>query len=158
MSDSDLMAIATYLKDLPPAARKPHNRPVLEWQMRAGEAIFTDTCSACHGPDGTGVPGLFPSLQANAAVQSRDPTTLVRIILGGTRAVPTPARPTPVGMPSFAWKLNDDEVAAVATFVRNSWGNSAPAVSLAKVAKLRRSLAHAATSAANPVPPGTRNP
>jgi mono/diheme cytochrome c family protein len=71
-------------------------------------------------------------------VQARDPTTIVRIILTGTRAVPTPAKPTAPGMPAFDWKLDDSEVAAVATYVRNSWGNSAPAVSRGKVAKLRR--------------------
>jgi mono/diheme cytochrome c family protein len=66
---------------------------------------------------------------------------MARIILQGSRAVPTPARPTAPGMPAFAWKLDDDEIASVATFVRNSWGNRAPPVAAGRVGKLRHKLA-----------------
>jgi mono/diheme cytochrome c family protein len=48
---------------------------------------------------------------------------------------------TPFAMPTFAWKLEDREIADVATYIRNSWGNSAPAVSAGDVAKLRRRVA-----------------
>ena len=106
--------------------------------MRAGQAIFIDTCAACHGSNGEGQTRYFPPLAGDAAVQARDPTTIVRIILEGTRAVPTPARPTSPGMPAFGWKLDDEQIASVATYVRNAWGNSAPEVSRGKVAKLRR--------------------
>jgi mono/diheme cytochrome c family protein len=44
-------------------------------------------------------------------------------------------------MPSFAWQLNDEQIAAVATYVRNHWSNPAPAVSASEVAKQRSSLA-----------------
>ena len=43
-------------------------------------------------------------------------------------------------MPAFAWKLDDAQVAAVATYARNSWGNSAPAVHADQVADLRGAL------------------
>ncbi|HEX4739479.1 MAG TPA: cytochrome c [Allosphingosinicella sp.] len=138
MSDADLLAIATYLKDLPPAAPAVHATPPGAAQMQAGAAIFADTCAGCHKANGEGNPGLFPPLAGNASVQSKDPTTLVRIVLQGSRSVPTPAKPTPLAMPAFAWKLGDGEIAAVTTFIRNSWGNEAPAVGPGKVAKLRR--------------------
>lgn len=148
MSDSDLLAIATYLKDLPPAAPRMRPRLAKAGQMQAGAAIFADTCAACHGSNGQGIPRIFPPLAGNASVQAKDPTTLVRIVLAGSRSVPTPARPTPVAMPAFAWKLTDDEVASAVTFIRNSWGNQAPAVSVSKVAKLWRK--HARTEARRP--------
>ncbi|MDB5693131.1 MAG: alcohol dehydrogenase [Alphaproteobacteria bacterium] len=138
MSDADLMAIATYLKDLPPGAPKPGGWAPTEAAMRGGAAIFADACAACHVADGSGVPRFFPPLRGDASLQSKDPTTIVRIILEGSRSLPTPARPTPLAMPAFAWKLDDNEIASVATFVRNAWGNSAPAVPASKVAKLRR--------------------
>jgi mono/diheme cytochrome c family protein len=138
MSDSDLAAIATYLKELPPGGRDKPFKPPSAAAMRAGEAIYTDTCAACHGSNGEGQIRYFPRLAGNPSVQAPDPTTIVRIILAGTRAVPTPAKPTAPGMPAFDWKLDDGEAAAVATYVRNSWGNSAPEVSRGKVAKLRR--------------------
>ena len=56
------------------------------------------------------------------------------------RAVPTGARPTPLSMPAFGWKLSDAEIAAVATYVRNAWGNAAAPVSEAKVSELRKGL------------------
>ena len=144
MSDSDLAAIATYLKQLPPRRRMKGFAPPSEEAIRAGAAIYADTCSACHGDNGEGQPRTFPPLAGDASVQARDPTTIVRIILAGSRSVPTPAAPTPLAMPPFDWKLDDKEVAAVATYVRNAWGNAAPEVESAKVAKLRRRYAEPA--------------
>jgi mono/diheme cytochrome c family protein len=53
-------------------------------------------------------------------------------------------------MPALGWKLDDSEIASVATYVRNAWGNSAPPVSPAQVAKLRRRYGQ--PSAAKPPP------
>jgi mono/diheme cytochrome c family protein len=68
---------------------------------------------------------MFPPLTHNANVQSADPTTVIRVIIEGARTVPTTSRPTPFAMPLFNWKLSDEQIAAVATFVRNAWGNAA---------------------------------
>jgi hypothetical protein len=73
-------------------------------------------------------------------VQQHDPTGLIHVILGGTQVAATIARPSPLAMPSFAWKLSDREIADVATFVRHSWGNQASSVSAQEVGKLRREL------------------
>jgi mono/diheme cytochrome c family protein len=109
--------------------------------MAAGQAIYVDDCAACHAVDGKAAPTDFPPLPGAAVTQQTDPTTIVRFILSGTQTVATDARPTPFSMPSYGWKLTDAQVAAVATYVRNSWGNSAPPVSAADVAKLRRKVA-----------------
>jgi mono/diheme cytochrome c family protein len=61
-------------------------------------------------------------------------------MLQGAQTVPTDARPTPSTMPAFDWKLTDADVAAVATYVRNAWGNSAPEVSADQVKTMRRTL------------------
>ena len=94
--------------------------------MTAGEAIYVDECSACHAVDGKAAPTYFPPLPGAALTQQTDPTTVIRFILSGTQTVATDARPTPLSMPSYGWKLNDRQVAAVATYIRNSWGNAAP--------------------------------
>jgi mono/diheme cytochrome c family protein len=62
------------------------------------------------------------------------------LILAGTRIGTSPTRPSPLSMPSFAWKLDDQEVADVATYIRNSWGNKAEPVSASEVAKARKKL------------------
>ncbi|HVV93138.1 MAG TPA: cytochrome c [Hyphomicrobiales bacterium] len=164
MTHDDLAAIATYLKDLPSqpenagsdstwdqivgffeghrsasdnedGGAKPDDKV-----MAAGEAIYVDQCAACHKADGTGVPGMFPPLRGNANVQARSPTTVAHAILYGVRTEPTNARPTPFAMPAYGWKLKNPEVAAVATYVRNAWGNHAAPVTRDQVHDVRTGI------------------
>jgi mono/diheme cytochrome c family protein len=140
MNDADLQAVAAYLKarPAPSPASPPRPDPKV---MAMGQAIYVDQCSACHKVDGTGVPRAFPPLGGAAVTQSDDPTTIVRFILSGTQTVATDARPTQFSMPAYGWKLDDREIAAVATYVRNSWGNAASAVRPGEVGGLRRKVA-----------------
>ena len=108
--------------------------------MRNGSAIFFDGCTACHLAGGKGQPGMFPPLQGSGVAQQHDPTGVIRLILAGTRTAPTRSRPSFQSMPSFAWKLSDQEIADVATYVRNSWGNRAPPVDAHQVAAVRSKL------------------
>ena len=146
MTDADLTAIATYLKDLPGQTPSP-SAPVSasDPKMVAGGAIYADECSACHGMDGKGVPYLFPSLAGSPNVRSADPTSLIRVLIEGARSVATAGEPTGPGMPSFAWKLSDDEAAAVLTYIRNSWGASAAAVDSRQVEQVRARTAMVST-------------
>jgi mono/diheme cytochrome c family protein len=72
--------------------------------------------------------------------RSSDPTTVIRMILRGARSVATAAEPTTPGMPSFGWQLDDVQVAAVATYIRNAWGSAAAPVSAADVSGARSEL------------------
>ena len=141
MTEDDVKAIGTYLKSLPGRADdlKPLAPNVPE--MVAGGAIFRDQCSSCHGIDGGGIKQLFPSIAHSSMVRSDDATTAIRIVLRGARSVATSSEPTAPGMPSYAWQLNDEQVAAVLTYMRNSWGGAAPAIPPQDVARLRSSLA-----------------
>jgi len=141
ITDSDLKAIAVYLLSLtPPVQQKTQSLPVSDIRMSAGQAIYKDNCAACHTDAGTGVDRLFPRLAGSPAVQSGDPTTLVRTVLNGSQAVATSCAPTGPAMPSFAWRLNDAQTAAVITYIRNSWGNAADAVSAAQVSAVKKAL------------------
>jgi len=64
LRDADLEAIATYLASVPAPPDEPVAQPAAA-VMAQGQAIWQDTCSACHQMEGEGVPGLFPPLQAN---------------------------------------------------------------------------------------------
>jgi len=139
LSDADLAAIATYLKSLPASPEQSSSAPE-QSAMRAGSAVFFDACTACHLAGGKGQPGTFPPLEGSAIAQQRDPTGVIRLILAGGRTAPTQSRPSFQSMPSFAWKLSDQEVADVATYVRNSWGNRASPVNAHEVAKVRSKL------------------
>jgi mono/diheme cytochrome c family protein len=141
MSDADRAAMATYLKSLPASSSASAGGTAPDVTvMSRGAAIYSDVCASCHLENGVGQPGLFPPLDHDAMLQQMDATGLDHLILAGTRIATTPTRPTPLSMPSFAWKLSDQEIADVATYLRNSWGNRAPPVDTSSVATLRKRL------------------
>lgn len=138
MQDDELKAIAAYLKDRStPNPVAPARLTENDTRMKAGQAIFKDNCAACHTDQGRGSAGLFPTFTGSPIIQSDDPTTLIRVVLKGTQGAYSPSAPTTPAMPSFAWRLGDAQVAAVLTYVRNGWGNSAAPVSSADVASVR---------------------
>ncbi len=140
LKDEDLAAMAAYLKSMPGSADSPAPLKADDPVMVAGQAIYRDQCAACHQIDGKGVPQLFPSLAESPGVRSRDATTLIRIVLRGARSVATKQEPTAPGMPSFGRQLNDEQIAAVVSYVRNAWGRPAAAVAPGDVGKMRDGL------------------
>jgi mono/diheme cytochrome c family protein len=139
MTEMDLRAVAVYLKDQPAGSDQAASAPD-QALMKTGASIYADECAACHRQNAGGIPGMFPTLAGSPAVQSVDPTSVLRVVLRGARSAATDAAPTGPAMPAFGWLLSDQEVAAVLTYIRNAWGNSAPPVSAGDVAKARRDL------------------
>jgi mono/diheme cytochrome c family protein len=139
MSDADRRAIAVYLKSQPASPSIASSTPDAG-AMRRGAEIYSDACASCHLDDGVGQSRLFPPLGRDAMLQQPDPTGLAHLILGGTRIGVSSSSPSPLGMPSFAWKLTDQEIADVSTFIRNTWGNQAAPVAASDVADLRKKL------------------
>jgi mono/diheme cytochrome c family protein len=139
INDADRRAIAVYLKSQPASPSVVSSAPD-SGAMRRGAQIYSDACASCHLDDGIGQSRLFPPLGKDAMLQQSDPTGLEHLILGGTRVGVSASRPSPLGMPSFAWKLTDQEIADVSTFIRNSWGNQAAPVAAADVSELRKKL------------------
>ncbi len=91
----------------------------------SGQAGFDQACAACHQPDGKGIEGAFPALAGNVFVQG-SPETVVRTVLDGRG-----------GMPAFRNDLDDEHIAAILTYVRSAWGNTASAVPATLVATTR---------------------
>lgn len=145
MTASDAQDTARFLKSLDPASASPAFTydGTTDQALRNGDAsqrgamIYLDNCAACHRPDGTGYDRVFPRLAGNPAVTADDPTSTISIVLAGSRTVWTHPAPAQFQMPSFAWRLSNQEVADVATFVRGSWGNHAGAVDVKTVQALR---------------------
>jgi mono/diheme cytochrome c family protein len=138
MSDADVRAIAVYLKSLPAGPPEPAVSPPPEQGMKDGEQIYAHYCRACHEPDGSGAPRIYPPLPGNALLQSADPSSTLRVILDGAQTVTTPRAPNTGSMPSYARDLSDQQVADVTNYIRNSWGNAAPVVTAEEVAKARK--------------------
>lgn len=141
LSDDDLQSIASYLKSLPGGDKQPPQPLAASHpQMKSGENIYSVNCTACHNSNGKGIDNLAAGLANNPGLQADDAASIITTILQGGRGAVTQGNPTSGAMPSFAWKLSDQQVAAVATYIRNAWGNAATPVSADEVAKQRAKL------------------
>lgn len=149
--DEDLQATAAYLQSLPvqPAPKKAQ-APIAARSLQQGAALYAQHCATCHGGNGLGLQEAdslspqvkvnIPALAGNRAVSLASSTNLVRIILAGGYAPATTGNPRPYGMPPFVHVLSDDDIAAVTTYIRASWGNQANAVSASEVVTQRRGV------------------
>ncbi|QPN47889.1 cytochrome c [Pseudomonas sp. p106] len=146
LSDTDLTAIARYLKTLP--ASDPHDQPHVYdkhvaqalWNgddSKPGAAVYIDNCAACHRTDGQGYTRVFPALAGNPVVQTADATSLIHVVLDGGTVPATHTAPSNLTMPAFGWRLSDQEVAEVVNFIRTSWGNQGSVVSASDVKAIR---------------------
>jgi len=102
--------------------------------------LYRNNCTGCHGADGKGEKLIFPPLAGNAVLIQSSAESLTRVVLAGAQAAGTKAAPTAPSMPSFAWKLDDTQMADLLTYIRNSWGNVAAPVSADSVGKIRANL------------------
>lgn len=141
-TDADLKAVAVYLKDSghDSGSTAPSLVKAEDSAMVAGKNIYADRCSACHTPSGMGQEGLFPRLADSALINQPNATSLIRVVLAGSRPVATDSKPTAPSMPSFDANMSDTDVANVLTYIRNSWGNAAAPVSASDVKDLRAEL------------------
>jgi mono/diheme cytochrome c family protein len=166
-SEADLQATAAYLQSLPQATAAARLAAVQNPQrFERGQALFGQHCATCHGEQGQGMqlrgeqapatavaapqtqaasqasPSVvaLPALAGNRAVTMDNTANLVRIILAGGYAPSTAGNPRPFGMPPFVHVLNDEDIAAVTTYIRAAWGNQAEGISAADVLRHRKGL------------------
>ncbi|HEY0200171.1 MAG TPA: cytochrome c, partial [Burkholderiaceae bacterium] len=158
LSDTDLRAVAVYLRSLGApdggaasaavavAVADTASAPATELLRSAdakghpGAMVYLNNCNACHRSDGTGAAATFPAFARNSVVNAADPTSLIRMVLTGSAMPSTEQAPSALAMPGFGWRLGDDDVAQLLTFMRSSWGNQAGAVQAEQVAKVRAAL------------------
>ena len=152
LNDSDLTAMAVYLKDLPktPAQPEPTKPPRPNGSVQLdklppvptpvadrGAKLYEQHCAQCHGDQGVGVTGAYPALAGNRAVMLASSANLVQIVINGGFAPATAGNPRPFGMPPYKLVLDDSDVAAVLTHIRRAWGNSAAQVTELEVNRVR---------------------
>lgn len=138
LPEADLRAMAAYLTDLPVLpARHPEAEPAPDLVLSRGAKLYEQHCAQCHGDAGEGAADAYPPLAGHRAVTQGSPVNTVQAILSGGFGPATAAHPRPYGMPPYRSQLSDAEVAAVASFIRQSWGNRAGEVTALDVARLR---------------------
>ena len=97
--------------------------------LKQGQEVFEENCAQCHRANGEGLPATFPALNKNPFVLG-DPNPVIATVLNGRKGN--------LGrMPSWKDKLDDQQIAAVVTYIRQAWANRAPAVTPAMVAAAR---------------------
>ena len=161
LSRQDLASIAVYLKSLGDspgvvtAAAPPVSSETATLVLRQGSVnqrgamVYLNNCNACHRSDGQGAQRTFPTLARSSSVAAINPTSLIRIVLQGSAMAHTQEAPSQLAMPGFGWRLTDDNVADVVSFIRSSWGNQAAAVSPGEVGKVRDALLKSAKTDAS---------
>ncbi len=143
LSDQDAAAMATYLKSLPPASAEiaPAPAPVHEGKaadvLALGQKLYGTHCVACHQDDGRGAFPAYPSLAGSSAVSSPSSINAIRMVLNGGYPPSTEGNSRPYGMAPFGSVLDDAQVAAVVSYIRNSWGNTSLLVSPLAVNRAR---------------------
>ncbi len=142
LSSDDTVAMASYLKTVPrttpPATSVLAYAPAnAEAVLQKGAALYRQQCAECHKDNGQGQGKDYPPLAGNRSLAVTSPVNAIRIVLNGGYPPSTGGNPRPYGMPPFGHDLNDDEVAAVVSYLRTSWGNQGTMVSPVAVTRLR---------------------
>ena len=139
LSDDDAQAMAGYLKSLPANTTSPSDAPPsaesMARVMEAGGQLYARHCADCHGANGGGFTAAYPPLAGNHSLTMASAVNPIRLVLNGGYPPGTAGNPRPYGMPPFRLVLGNDEVAAVVTYIRNSWGNQAGPVSSVEVGR-----------------------
>ena len=102
-----------------------------------GKALFTANCAACHQGNGKGLPGAFPALKGNAAINDANPTTHIRAVLHGLQGANVGGVVYSSPMPAFGDTLSDADIANIINYERSSWGNHGAPVTAEQVAAER---------------------
>ncbi|WMD19518.1 cytochrome c [Achromobacter seleniivolatilans] len=139
LTDADALAIGVYIKSLPatPASTPRQRSAAAPAAMELGGKIYRQQCAQCHQPAGQGSGTAWPALAGNPTVTAPSPVNAIRMVLDGGYAPATAANPRPHGMPPFGQILNDNDIAMLVSYIRNSWGNEAGGVTSLEVKRAR---------------------
>lgn len=142
LNDDDIRAMAVYLKALAQGtpqekASAPLSSAESSLLVTFGKSIYDRECAVCHGAEGLGAPPHYPPLAGNQSIQMSSAVNAIRMVLNGGFPPGTMGNPRPYGMPPFAQRLTDDEVAAVVSYIRTAWDNRGSPVSARQANELR---------------------
>jgi len=100
----------------------PDRPPNPQQLISQGKTLYVEFCAECHQVDGSGYSHLYPRLAGNPIITLHDPEPIIVTVLYGQGS-----------MPSFNGKISSDDIAAILSYIRNAWVNSAAAVSARQI-------------------------
>jgi mono/diheme cytochrome c family protein len=107
-----------------------------------GRKVYEAVCGVCHGVDGAGKPAQFPPLAGSEWVNAKGVNRLVHIPLEGlVGTIKVEGKDWSLNMAAMGVALSDEDLAAVLTYVRTSWGNKGGEVTADDIKKIRASVA-----------------
>lgn len=106
-----------------------------------GERLYNSTCAVCHQATGAGVPAVFPPLAGSDWVTGPEERVIAIVIHGVTGPIEVAGQTYNSFMPPLGGALDDSSVAAISSYIRQAWGNAAPAVTPERVAEVRAATA-----------------
>lgn len=133
----DIEDLAAYLQTATPPRKNPV-KPVrlAKGELAKGKQLYDDNCAACHQENGAGIKDVFPNLAGNESVTNGPSDNLIGVVLGGMK----PWHDNGPAMPAFGSILNDEQIAAIANYVRTAWDNKGVTdANAAKVLQIRKS-------------------
>jgi mono/diheme cytochrome c family protein len=140
--DSDLQAMALYLKRLPRTTTSGIHARRTAHSNTNGARLYEQHCAQCHGPQGEGtrLPNgdfAYLPLSGNRSLGLSSPANLIQTVLHGGFGPSTADHTQPFGMQPFLFTLSDEQIAAVLTHLRSQQPQALPAVSALEVQELR---------------------
>jgi mono/diheme cytochrome c family protein len=120
--------------------------------VQQGKEVFSQFCAVCHQPSGMGAPGQFPPLAGSDWVQGSEKRVIAILLKGVQGPISVSGKPFPTAqvMPAWEAQLSPKKMAAVASYIRQEWGNKAPEISEAKVVAAKKEFASQTASWTEP--------
>jgi mono/diheme cytochrome c family protein len=111
--------------------------PPTGYYPERARALYIANCSACHGADGEGRPGMYPPIKGSGVVNKDDATKHILVVLNGLQGAKAEGVLYATPMPPFGNLLSDADIADIIDYQRSAWGNHGKHVTAAQVAAQR---------------------
>jgi len=136
-------AVTSYLLGSDTPLPEPAPRPVTLDASHPGYGLYRDYCAGCHGQQGQGKPNVTPSMYANATLDQATATNTLAVLLRGIPAQSYSQTERFAPMPGYARELNDQQLADLVNFLRQTWAHQASTLSADDISTLKKEIVEA---------------
>ena len=143
LTDEDMHAVTSYLLGSDTPLPEPAPKPVTMDASHPGYGLYRDYCAGCHGQEGQGKPNVTPSMYTNATLDQASATNTLAVLLRGIPAQSYSQTERFAPMPSYAKELNDQQLADLVNFLRQTWAHQPSALSADDIKTLKKEIVEA---------------